>query len=281
MAVQPTASVKAEIKKHKRIFEKDELFTYTLKYESETYHQVRYTRFGKGSGYLILTADGKVVPLAEAKAVIKQFDTYNTCIVSATTRLFRYKENPIHVLIELKELLPQLEPFGPTISNDVEHVIALADTYVREKERLNAIYEEMRQMDIEVQQKRGFLTITEVERADAYIAEMNGLLYDSLRQSRATLPAFKRLHKFIQHNYKQVVERTGHAKRLHMLLRAFTHSRNIRTLEQTLQGFEKDEWGKPFKLSPGKKGLQELEAIGAREGELNMERNIYPLLRNR
>lgn len=281
MSIQANKAVMAQMNKYKKMFESAELFTYVLRYEDKTYHHVRYTRFGKGSGYLIITADAQVVPLAEAKAVIKQFNTYNTCIVSATTQLSRYKESSIDVLVELKELLPYLKAIDRSIVEDVDQVIALADTYMREKERLNTIYEEMKQMDTEVQQTRGVLTVTEVARADAYIAEMNELLYDSARQSRDTLPAFKRIITSYERNHQQVTERMNNARRLHELLRAFTNDSNIRTLERTLQKFEKDEWGKPFKPSPGKKGLQELTAIGAREGELNMERNIYPLLRNR
>lgn len=275
--------IKRKIKDYKKFFESSNIFSYEYREDGQSYYYVAYYKFDieKATGYLILSSDGDVVPFGIAKSVLRQFQKYNACITSASKQLAKYKEYTVKMFEELLHHLALLEKIDSINKTDVKTVSELSQTYIEQKKRLNELYEELIDIDMVVQQKRGYLTPTEVEHVYELLGEFNRLLYNSARKSRETLPSFKSLHQFCLNHKREISEQDPLAfRRLNHVLESFNLESSIKTLQETLRDFERDENGNQVTFSSGEKGLWEYDKMNSRIGEYEFNQKIVPLIRN-
>lgn len=283
MSVQVNGVINKQIKSYKKWLEKAELFTYEFRHLDNSYYKVRYSKYrsSQPTGFLIMTSDGGIIPFEEAKFVLKQFDRYNSCILGAAEKLSNYKEIPVKIFDELQEYLRIIKEIGPHLEKDIIKALNLGKDYIFQKKRFDEIYQELKEIDYTVQQKRGYLTLNEVEKVYILLSEYNKSLYHSLRESRETISSFSALYQFCQKNQQKIIKINSFAfKRLDHILEALTRKSNIDTLHETLREFEQDENGNQISFTVGEKGLQEYVEKLNKRGNKQFEQNLIPLIRN-
>lgn len=279
-------AIRKQARKFKKWLEKVFVF-YPYQDGEDTYVLVRYSRFDRATGDLIVSSSGEVLPRDKAIPIFRNYTIYDTCISNAAEELVRDKDASIKTFEELHNLLTDVvEPVVPTrsapsIQDDIDKILAMARAYIRGREQLRSVSAELEHIDRIVQEDRGYLTASEVEKVYRLYTDWEQINYDGLRKSRDALASFPRLQTFCKEHKEKINERRAHSvSHLDRLLKAFTKADNVEALHRSLQEFEKDEKGNPVTFSPGEKGFEELTKMTHRETEYTFHTDVLPLLRN-
>ncbi|HHY71916.1 MAG TPA: hypothetical protein GX497_01530 [Bacillus bacterium] len=142
---KPTPRHIESIKKHKKLFEKWDMWDYAYFDGSEYYFLVQYFAPIKGiSGYLILNRVGDVMPLLRVKEPFRCFVNYNTLISQAISDILPQMKKPMKPFEDSVKLLKQYQhtfrELFPIESASVDRIIFETEKTLENPKILNDIY---------------------------------------------------------------------------------------------------------------------------------------------
>lgn len=278
--------LKEPIKKYKRWLERDKV-DYPYHDKNGTYYVVSYSRFDTRTGCLVLFEDGQVVPRDRAVSIFKQYVVYHTCMLDARQQLAPNINNPIEVFEFAQDLLNDvvtpvaMDHPEAEIMDDVNNILAMAHAMIEGQERLRIIYDELCQIDSDVQKNKGYMTSEVVETVKNLTTEWRVIQYDGLRKSRDAATSFERLRQFSQSCHDHLNgRRKGSAEQIEHLMLNFLDEDNIKTLQRSLQRMEVNTKGSPMNFSAGEHGLHEYSKHVVRKVDDMFQLHVLPILRN-
>src|SRR5690625_4261521 len=119
MVVKETEALKKEIENHKKALEKYEYIPFPVKRNNQVYYAVRYTRFKKEKGLLIVSTNGQAVGHDAAVQVCEQIIHYYSAINFVEHILIPLTERPVWQFEELLVLMDELNDGLTEVKEDV------------------------------------------------------------------------------------------------------------------------------------------------------------------
>ena len=286
----PNNNVKIQADKYKKLFEKVVPF-YPYQKNNQTYILIRYSRFDKATGDLIVKADGEIIPFNEAAPVFRDITYYDSNIYDSINLINRQKKKSVDELLkkvahlfEMAVIPVMQEKEFFEIKDDIDRVEIYTKAYIAADKRTQEIVEEYKTMDIQVQdaEARGYLTEADVKRSIELNKEWVLLNYDHLCKARDALESYPRLISFCNLYHDALnLKHADSAGELLEILNWFIIPSNIQVLEDSLKNFEVDETERnPKSFSPGEKGLIEYAENYDKMAKYIFQHRTLPRLRN-
>jgi hypothetical protein len=283
MALTATPEMTKEIKRHKRLLERENLYTYAYKHGDCLYSHVLYLRFGKATGSLILSD----CPNPSREDLIRAdqaFFHFNRIIIEARTRLIRDAARPIDLVQDTKRDLQQAQG-DPLFSLDafrkeLTDVYTVFDTVIGVFGELESLFKAMQALEKRVLD-RGYMTDEGLEEMIGYNLGHSRVMYHQGRELVSILPVMKRLREHMDSLKGRLGgEREKLRRQLATNLGGLTHPKSVKTLMQSQSTYEKDALGNTLVVKPGDEGLRQIEEIARKDFDYVYRTRIQKDLRN-
>ncbi|MDQ0243881.1 hypothetical protein J2S09_001426 [Bacillus fengqiuensis] len=279
LKVEQTTHIEEQMKKYKRLFENPHLNTYFYSHEEKYYQLVRFFRFGKVTGVLILDERGELVSRSLAQMIYKQMNSYNAIASGAVTEIQRKMLEPIQLVeeplqwmeyIEKQESVNEIEPQWNAVKNMFRQLIK-GRLYIKE------IFEQLLANDDLVYDKLGYLSEEQVKKANNLLNEYNYTMYT---EGKIQLDSFD--DAAVVKGFLKGMSGTA-ADKAQMLQRSLTELTNAaaqKRLENSMLTFEKDEHGRTMTQKRGTLTLEQLEERAQRISDYEYEQQFLTMIRN-
>ncbi|WP_078409243.1 hypothetical protein [Priestia abyssalis] len=279
LKVEQTSRIEEQMKKYKRLFEDPHLNTYFYLHEEKYYQLVRFFRFGKVKGVLILDKQGEPVSRLLAQMIYKQMNSYNAIASGAVTEIQRKMLEPIQLVeeplqwmeyIEKQESVKGIEPQWNALKDMFRQLIK-GRLYIKE------IFEQLLANDDLVYDKQGYLSEEQVKKANSLLNEYNYTMYT---EGKIQLDSFD--DAAVVKEFLKGMSGTA-ADKAQMLQRSLTELTNAaarKRLENSMLTFEKDEYGKSMTQKRGALTLEQLEERAKRISDYEYEQQFLTMIRN-
>jgi len=254
------------------------MFSYQIEWDEERYYHVLYQRFDKPSGILMIDSKGQAIPKDLAKQVVAPINYYNNIAKGAAADLVREKDRDVRPMLDLHRILQEQATFfsESLVAEDVERVVEMLDLILDGQQSLRDIFEELKQIDIEARDKRGYITKEDVDRFMTLNKQYQSILYRQGKVQQETYVFMDNLVQFIKQNENSIQE----THRLIDVLSSFQNPKVKRTLDDSLQSFEKDAYGKRHSFAVGQAGVEQMLALYEEKTRFEVEHELFKLLRN-
>lgn len=264
--------------KHKKILEKIEYFSFQMELDGERYDHVLYLRFNKPSGILIADQSGQAVSPDRAKRIAALMNYYNNIAKGAANDLVREKDRDVAPMRDLLRILrDNAARFSDaSIAEDERRVREMLELILDGQQSLKEIFEELKAIDIDARERRGYITVEDVDQFMALNERYQSILYRQGKAQQETYDSMRRLAEHVRKNAAAIRQ----SDRLLEVLAAFQDARTRRTLDESLKSFEVDSFGKRHSFSSGEAGAREMLALYKEKTRYETETNLFPLLRN-
>ncbi|MBP1930862.1 hypothetical protein [Ammoniphilus resinae] len=260
---------------HQRFLERIEMFSFQLEFEGVKYHYVLYKRFGKPAGILIIDQYGEVIPREEAKPIVATFNYYNNIATGATTDLVRDMNKDITPMLDLDRLLNE-NAAELLHLNEYQDVRKMLRTIIEGQDQLKVIFEQLKAIDIAGRENRKLVTMDDVKTFMTWNDQYQSILYRNGRIQQENKEAIERLLQYVKGNKATFCG----SDRMIDVLEAFLAPHVARTLEQSLETFEKGIDGKRVRFAPDHEGIQQMLVLYKQNTQKETENILYKLLRN-
>ncbi|MGM9944876.1 MAG: hypothetical protein ACI33M_08035 [Lysinibacillus sp.] len=270
------------IKKHKRLFEKWDLWDYSYKENNKHYYVVSYEMPIKGvTGYLFLNENGEELPYNEAVKYgipIMNFNTIMDELIKKTLPQMYKDTTPYKQLLTLLTDYEQafLKVDG-SVKDSINRIIIGTKETLQMNPKLEEIYYEIGYMQREVTREKGYLDKDLLMRINDKMLDIRTILY-SFGVREIGLNADYNFVLNIMKDNKIEMPRLKYLG-LKSNIRAAIDSNNT-TLKKSMRKFETDFEGNEVYIDPNDiKGSlkRKTEASIGKE----FEESIVPLIRNR
>ncbi|RKD24483.1 hypothetical protein BEP19_08850 [Ammoniphilus oxalaticus] len=264
--------------RRKKLLEKIEYFAYQLELNGARYHHVLYLRFNKPSGILIVDQDGQAVSRELARQVVAPINYYNNIAKGAGTDLVREKDRDVKPMVDLHRILTQQEDvfIDTPVAQDCQRVVQMLDLILDGQQTLRQIFEDLKAIDIEARDKRGYITMRDVDQFVALNEQYQSILYRQGKAQKETYASMDALARFIKERKSLVRE---HKRAIDVLV-SFQHASVKKTLDESLQSFEQDKQGKRHQFADGEAGVAQMLALYKEKTQYETEHELFKLLRN-
>lgn len=280
MALKLTENVKQTAEKHKKALEKYEFIPHAAKQNNLLYYAVRYIRFKKEKGLLIVSQTGQAVSREEAFPLCELIIHYYSAVNFREQMLVTLIERPVWQFEEMLELLDTLSEHLNTVQEDVEQLKAVLQSLLDDQQKLKDIDRQMKAVEAQVQEK-GFVTSEHVRTMRMHLKETKKIQYNGARKQLSGLDHVQRIKAEIQPKAQaEKNSKSSKLSRLDELLQAYSHKLVLRKLKQNMRRFEITPEGKHVTFAAGEKGLKEMLANFDQLSDQKMHAHVFPLLRN-
>lgn len=279
LKVEQTSRIEEQMKTYKRLFENPHLNTYFYLHEEKYYQLVRFFRFGKVKGVLILDKQGEPVSRSLAQMIYKQMNSYNAIASGAVTEIQRKMLEPIQLVeeplqwmeyIEKQDSVKEIEPQWNAIKDMFRQLIK-GRLYIKE------IFEQLLANDDLVYDKLGYLSEEQVKKANSLLNEYNYTMYT---EGKIQLDSFD--DAAVVKGFLKEMSGTA-ADKAQMLQRNLTELTNAaaqKRLENSMLTFEKDEHGRIMTQKRGTLTLEQLKERAQRISDDEYEQQFLTMIRN-
>ncbi len=260
--VKESPKIKRQIKNHKKFFETYELYTYSYRQEGKEYCFVQYFLFGKPTEFLILTIDGDLPSRQVAEEVSTNVIYYNSVTRNAGV-MADFKDKEIWMFKEvsngLNALYDHLKDDFHLIERDYQKYLDLTEVVHRSKSKLDSYWDKMRDLDVDVQSRRQFLTAEDAEKMLDLSCSFDEALYERGLWILESLPSIKNIIGFLEEHKNKIPDYMDETyDKTLSLLKDNSHPAVIDNLKQSQASFETDIHNNPVTFPNNEIGLQEM-----------------------
>ncbi|GIP41192.1 hypothetical protein J31TS4_44720 [Paenibacillus sp. J31TS4] len=273
-----------QIKKHRKFLEKEEVFPYAYQNGDTLYYYVVFTRFGKGTGSVILS-DGTAPPTREEQLRAGwAFFHFNRVLIEAGNQLVKDIARPVDLLETVRTQLRKAqwnEAFRlDKFASDLSGVYEALDTGVGTIDELNDIFLSMQALEKRVLD-RGTLLDEDVQQMVEWNIAHYRKMYHQGRLLLRELPAFARLKAHIG-SLKGSLKGEEEQLRQSVFtgLDALTVNANVQVLKDSNASFENDEKGNPVAMKEGEAGLDQHDEYLRKKNDYVFHNTILHDIRN-
>ncbi|MDW2879577.1 MULTISPECIES: hypothetical protein [Bacillaceae] len=274
--VKPTKEHIKHIKEHKKFLEKWDMWDFAYFDGEEYYFLTAYNSITGGiTGYLLLTYDGRVVPLSKAKNPAFMLIRYNTLVHNTIAELVPRANpdmKPFEDLVKrLKDNKTLLMGIDTGLGASADKIIEHCEKSIQESKEVREIVLTVGGYQREVTRDRGYFDEEFYEKMNEEILRYSEMMYRYGLRQRELEGDYERLYYVMETG--QISER-----RLKALLKAVRES-NKDALEKSMATFERDSEGNQMDidLKNIKASLKELKR---KDGQKHLEEKSLPLIRN-
>src|SRR5699024_7859847 len=133
---------------------------------------------------------------------------YNNIAKGAAADLVREKDRDVRPMLDLHRILQEQATFfsESLVAEDVERVVEMLDLILDGQQSLRDIFEELKQIDIEARDKRGYITKEDVDRFMTLNKQYQSILYRQGKVQQETYVFMDNLVQFIKQNENSIQE---------------------------------------------------------------------------
>ncbi|RIW29051.1 hypothetical protein D3H55_20050 [Bacillus salacetis] len=274
--VKPTKQHKVNIKKHKKIFEKWDMWDFAYFDGKEYYFLTVYNSlFGKVTGYLLLDKSGKEPDVEKVKEAAYYLICYNTLVHNVITGMVpRMNMNmaPYQQMVKLlAEHKKEIVRADPELEGTVERIIALNKIIVEEASQVREIVYTVGGLQREITRGSGFFDQEFLQKMEEEAGRYSFNMYTFGLREREMQPGYQRIYQLISKGRVK-------APRLRALLKAAIET-NEKELEASMSTFERDQKGNPLQID--RENIPESLVYNRQmQGQKDFDELIMPIIRN-
>lgn len=281
-AIKETPEIKKSIDEHKKFLDKTQLFNFGFQNNGQTYLHVRYSKFDKATGLLILDEKGRKVDHNAAKEAVYYFNFYNTTIHGVISEMIPEMRKSMDTLKESVQILNRLKD-EPVLQDEdfKQHLNTYLQNltkYLEDRTRIEDCVMTIRDIQ-EEQKKKGYFTMEDYRKADASLQEYNKILYRGGRIMLESKDSATYILSVIERNLDRI-QAKKEAGKLVKWTKTYLSGSTLGGFEKSMRTFEKDSEGNKRTFSEGEAGIQEMIDNNEKVQQAEFERSIVPLIRN-
>lgn len=269
-----------EIKSRKKWYERIEVSRHIAKLDQGEYRYIVYLNpwGGAPTGVLAIAENGELPSEEKAKEVVFRISSYNNLMRFAFRKKLGMRDivkRPIHLMERLRSLL--LEYFGDDIPEthnlhkELTLIVEVADVMINNQPKFKSMYEEIVSIFKE-QEKDLLLTRERFERIYEIVLNWEVLLYKEQRMQLMVHHDLPIIMDYIQDDTK--------AKKLYKMIKIFHTEKRRKSFEKFIDGVIEKHVGDISDLSYAPDDLKRFKHLKKREGAVEFELNIAPIIRN-
>ena len=277
-----TQQINKTFKQQQKFLEKIEIFTYAFEYKGKNYAHGRYVRFNKTFGILIVTENGELPSREIAQDVCYYFNMFNTYMKDLLNIINPEANKPYTPFEELDVLIDEtLE-----LANNQDTLMQLLTNY---KKHLDEVLEN-KKIVITVKDKmvdlydnvldKNILTVSDYNQTLEFLDTYNRKMYETA----CLLSDMEELASELKKHIRKAEKSTSYYSKLTEIVKRldYTLDRNARAaLKESLDLFNRDEYGKKIQLPKGEEGGKALIKVYERKREYTYNKIVAPHLRNK
>ena len=283
MAIVDNPKISEEIKKKKKLLETYELFTYGFKYHNKIFYYVRFTRFGKETGKLVICEEPNPSNEEIIKAC-KSIFNFNRVINVARDQLYPDMKKPVDVLEDLRSMISDVMNIKNLMNKELQSELMVIEGVLAEvtqfPDKLSDILSEMKSIEKTVLDRGYVLTEDVVRMMDLNISH-NQIMYGQGRKQLSIMDNIKNVKKELNGNLPELSK--DEKEKVDMLvkyLKLYTEERITKDLKNSQDSFEIDGNGNPLHFQEGPEGLEELSKSIRDEVDQLLQKEVEQDLRN-
>ncbi|MEA1855523.1 hypothetical protein MKX67_02800 [Cytobacillus sp. FSL W7-1323] len=278
--VNPTPEQIKNIKRHKRLFEKWDMWKFAFFYKGQHYFIVDYAKLNnKVSGYLIMDKAGEVLSLEEAKLPAYYLLLFNTMAnnagrgmaIQAKKEPLTYKEMNRILLDNQEKLLTEYPHMVQVINRIVEH----NEKVIERPKRIKEIIYNLGYMQREVTRNIGYFDIPFMDSFEDEYGKYSAMMYTIAKNEISLERDYEELKKVMSN--ETIFSSKKDKNTLQTLLNDWLKTND--TLRKSIATFELDERGNKLQIDE-RNIKQSLSKNREDIGKRDFENKIVPVLRN-
>ncbi len=209
---------------------------------------------------------------------------YNSVTLKAGS-LSRYKDSEVwmfeEVVREMNGLFEEIDGGIESIKQDYDSYVELKEILINSKIELSRLWNEMRDLDILVQQERQCLTKEDSRAMLSMAGQFGDILYRRGTCTLENVNSIKNMIRFLEEHRNQIPQtRKDSYQRVIRLLKDSIHPGVLKDLKESLPSFEMDLQGKQVTFPSGEEGVKEMRKLSDKKMKYDTEKSVKEFLRD-
>lgn len=278
---KPTKTHEKNIKKHKSLIEKWDMWDFAYFDGRDYYFLTQYEQILKGiTGYLILDYKGNIVPFEEAKAPALALVSFNTMIHSAMKEMVPQMLKEMSPYKDVVSLLNRhkadLVRMQPNLEASIEKIISHTTYALGNSKRIEDIINTLGNLQRFATRQHGYFNDEILDDMQAESVKYNVMMYDYGLKEFELMDDYQQVINSLSKGNSNVP--ASARKKISDLLRASIQSNNG-ALKKTMQGFVEGFAEENIKLDESNL-QQSFDEKMTKSGLKAFEEKIVPKIRN-
>lgn len=278
---KPTKTHEKNIKKHKSLIEKWDMWDFAYFDGRDYYFLTQYEQILKGiTGYLILDYKGNIVPFEEAKAPALALVSFNTMIHSAMKEMVPQMLKEMSPYKDVVTLLNRhkadLVRMQPNLEASIEKIISHTTYALGNSKRIEDIINTLGNLQRFATRQHGYFNDEILDDMQAESVKYNVMMYDYGLKEFELMDDYQQVINSLSKGNSNVP--ASARKKISDLLRASIQSNNG-ALKKTMQGFVEGFAEENIKLDESNL-QQSFDEKMTKSGLKAFEEKIVPKIRN-